>query len=223
MLKIKGVISWYLTCTQTNTRLSAARIVAATMVRFGRQWKAAGTMRPIVHTSSRIPSRHPSSPRQRAEGRDVLAYLFEHEDLHDARRSVQERGKQLQSPQQYVHQAPLGLRVSPTKSIPSPSNSGNCRSSLGPAAWWIAFGRAVHRPRKPDDSLACHSEHAAVKAPAQYRPGQLQARVRQSLHPSLTRPLWSCHLCGIVRPPAGRTLGVPLTWGGPNASLRTGC
>lgn len=46
---------------------------------------------------------HPRFPRQRAEGRDVMADLVEHEDLHDARRSVQERGEHLQDPQQYVH------------------------------------------------------------------------------------------------------------------------
>lgn len=39
---------------------------------------------------------HPSSPRQSAKGRDVLAYLVEHDDLHDARRPVQERRKNLQ-------------------------------------------------------------------------------------------------------------------------------
>ena len=41
---------------------------------------------------------HPGFSRQRAKGRDALAYLVEHEDLHDARRSVQERGEGLQYP-----------------------------------------------------------------------------------------------------------------------------
>jgi hypothetical protein len=38
---------------------------------------------------------HPAFLRQRTKGRDLLAYLVEHEDLHDARRSVQERGEDL--------------------------------------------------------------------------------------------------------------------------------
>lgn len=42
--------------------------------------------------------RHPDFPWQRAKGRDILAYLVEHEDLHDARRSVQKRGDGLQEP-----------------------------------------------------------------------------------------------------------------------------
>src|ERR1700686_4670693 len=50
---------------------------------------------------------HPSFPRQRTKGPDPLAYLVEHEDLHDARRSVQERGEDLQDPQQNVHRVPL--------------------------------------------------------------------------------------------------------------------
>src|ERR1700733_2301058 len=54
-LKIMGVISRYLTCTQTNTRLSTAKTVAARMVSGGCQWKASGTMSPTVHASSRMP------------------------------------------------------------------------------------------------------------------------------------------------------------------------
>ena len=49
---------------------------------------------------------HPGFPRQRTKGRDVRAHLVEHEDLHDARRSVQERGEDLQDPQQDVHRVP---------------------------------------------------------------------------------------------------------------------
>ena len=81
-----------------NTRLSTAKTVAARIVSGGCQWNAAGTMSPTVHTSSRIPRGHPGFPRQSAKGREVLAYLVEHEDLHDARRSVQERREDLQGP-----------------------------------------------------------------------------------------------------------------------------
>jgi hypothetical protein len=49
----------------------------------------------------------PGFPRQRTKGRDPLAYLVEHEDLHDARRSVEDRGEHLQDPQQNVHRVPL--------------------------------------------------------------------------------------------------------------------
>jgi len=52
-LKTMGVISPYLACTQTNTRLSIDRTVAATTVSAGCQWKAAGTISPTVQTSSR--------------------------------------------------------------------------------------------------------------------------------------------------------------------------
>ena len=38
---IKGAISRYLTCTQTNTTLSSAKTVAAKTVSCDRQWKAA--------------------------------------------------------------------------------------------------------------------------------------------------------------------------------------
>ncbi len=78
-------VSPYLTCTQMNTRLSIARTVAATTVSVGCQWKAAGTISPTVQTSSRMP-------------RDIRADLVEHEDFHDARRSVCERGKALKEP-----------------------------------------------------------------------------------------------------------------------------
>ncbi len=40
----------------------------------------------------------PGFPRQRTKGPDSLAYLVEHENLHDARRSVEERGEDLQDP-----------------------------------------------------------------------------------------------------------------------------
>ena len=49
---------------------------------------------------------HPSFPRQRTEGLDILAYLVEREDLHDTRGCVEERGEDLQDPQQDVHRAP---------------------------------------------------------------------------------------------------------------------
>jgi len=45
----------------------------------------------------------PGFTGQRTKGRDPLACLVEHEDLHDARRSVQERGEDLQNPQKHVH------------------------------------------------------------------------------------------------------------------------
>ena len=51
-LMMMGVISRYLACTQMNTRLSIARTVAATTVSAGCQWRAAGTISPIVQTSS---------------------------------------------------------------------------------------------------------------------------------------------------------------------------
>jgi len=38
-----------------------------------------------------------------AVGADVLAYLVEHKNLHDARRSEQERGEDMQYMQQDVH------------------------------------------------------------------------------------------------------------------------
>src|ERR1700677_4551709 len=55
-LKIMGATSRYLTCTQTNTRLSTPRTVAARIVSGGCQWNAAGTMSPTVHTSSTMPT-----------------------------------------------------------------------------------------------------------------------------------------------------------------------
>jgi hypothetical protein len=61
---------------------------------------------------------HPGFPRQRTKGRDLLAYLVEHEDLHDARRSVQERGEDLQDPQQHVHRVPPpGFRVGGRRAV----------------------------------------------------------------------------------------------------------
>src|SRR6202041_832924 len=71
----------------------------------------------------------PGLPRQRAKGRDVVAYLVEHEDLHDARRSVHERGEDLQDPQQYVHVLLLvtyrKLRMSASRLQKSKSQSGD--------------------------------------------------------------------------------------------------
>ena len=49
-------ISPYFACTQTNTMLTIASTVAATTVSAGCQWKAAGTISPIVQLSSRMPS-----------------------------------------------------------------------------------------------------------------------------------------------------------------------
>src|ERR1022692_2698956 len=113
-LKMMAVISPYLACTHTNTRLSIVRTVAATTVSAGCQWRAAehealdrqdrgGHHRerrmPVEGGGDDQPDRadefedaegHPGFPRQRTKGRDPLAYLVEHEDLHDARRSVQE-------------------------------------------------------------------------------------------------------------------------------------
>ena len=61
---------------------------------------------------------HPGFPRQRTKGRYPLAYLVEHEDLLDARRSVQERGEDLQDPQQDVHRVhPPGFRVRARRAI----------------------------------------------------------------------------------------------------------
>jgi hypothetical protein len=45
----------------------------------------------------------PGISRQGTKGRDILAYLVEHEDLHDARRCVEKRGEDLQDPQEDVH------------------------------------------------------------------------------------------------------------------------
>src|SRR4051794_31610163 len=54
-LMMMGVISRYLACTPTNTRLSIARTAAATTVSGGCQCKASGTISPAVQTSSRMP------------------------------------------------------------------------------------------------------------------------------------------------------------------------
>ena len=109
-------VSLYLTCTQTNTRLSIARTVAATTVSAGCQWKAAGTISPTVQTSSRMPRAVQASRGNAPKDGTPFAYLVEHEDLHDARRSVQERGEDLQDPQQDVHRVPPpGLRVGISK------------------------------------------------------------------------------------------------------------
>jgi len=54
----------------------------------------------------------PGLPRHGAKGRHPLAHLVEQEDIHDARRSKQERGEDLQYPQKNVHRAPLpGFRT----------------------------------------------------------------------------------------------------------------
>src|SRR4051812_47322192 len=55
----------------------------------------------------------PGFPRQRIKGPDLLADVVEHEDLHDARRSVDERGEYLQDPQQNVHRVPPPERTAP--------------------------------------------------------------------------------------------------------------
>ena len=61
---------------------------------------------------------HPGFPRQRTKGPNPLAYLVEHEDLHDARRSVEERGEDLQDPQQNVHRVlPLNFRVGARRAV----------------------------------------------------------------------------------------------------------
>src|SRR6202030_3350045 len=61
---------------------------------------------------------HPGFARQRTKGLDLRAYLVEHEDLHGARRSVQERGEDLQDPQQDVHRVPPpGFRVGARRAV----------------------------------------------------------------------------------------------------------
>jgi hypothetical protein len=55
LFKMMGVVSRYFTCTQTNKRLSTAKIAAARTISCGCQWRAAGTMSPTAHASSRIP------------------------------------------------------------------------------------------------------------------------------------------------------------------------
>jgi len=80
--------------------------VAATTVSAGCQSKAAGTNQPDRAEQFEDAEGHPGFPWQRTKGRDLLAYLVEHEDLHDARRSVQERCEDLQDPQQDVHRVP---------------------------------------------------------------------------------------------------------------------
>src|SRR5580704_9294295 len=85
-LMMMGVVSRYATCTQMNTRLSSA-----------------GNDEPDRAYELQQPQGHPGAPRQRAEGTHIMAYLIKHEDLHDAGRSVQERGDDLQDPQQDVH------------------------------------------------------------------------------------------------------------------------
>src|SRR5205085_1127721 len=46
---------------------------------------------------------HPGSSGQRTKGWHVLAYLFEHEHLHDARSCVKKCGEDLQDPQHHIH------------------------------------------------------------------------------------------------------------------------
>jgi len=61
---------------------------------------------------------HPGFPRQRTKGLDIRAYLVEHEDLHDARRAIHERGEDLQDPQQDVHRVPpFGFRVGGRRAV----------------------------------------------------------------------------------------------------------
>ena len=105
-LMTMGGISRYLTCTQMNTRLSIARTAAATTVSVGCQWQGGGDDQPDRADEFEDAEGHPGLPRQRTKGRDVPAHLVEQEDLHDARRSVQERGEDLQDPQQDVHRRP---------------------------------------------------------------------------------------------------------------------
>ena len=47
--------------------------------------------------------RQPSSAWQSAKGPDVGAYFLEEEDFHDAGCSVEQRGEDLQDPQEDVH------------------------------------------------------------------------------------------------------------------------
>jgi hypothetical protein len=66
------------------------------------------------------PEGPPDPPRQRVEGPDILAYLVEHEDLHDSRRAVKERGDDLQDPQQHVHRVPPfgSVTLARTRDVP---------------------------------------------------------------------------------------------------------
>src|ERR1035438_2910081 len=69
----------------------------------------------VMHEPTRVRGcRGPSTgfPRQRTKGQGLLAYLAEHEDLHDVRRSVQERDEDLQYPQQDVIVCPLPVSAS---------------------------------------------------------------------------------------------------------------
>src|SRR5580658_6838834 len=83
----------------------------------------------------------PGFPRQGAKGRDVLAYLVEHEDLHDARRSVQERGEDLQDPQQDVHRVPL------EHDCPSPAVANGGGSVSAPRGQALST-RSFAKPRR---------------------------------------------------------------------------
>src|SRR5258708_16914793 len=75
--------------------------------------------------------KHPGFARQRTKGLDVRADLVEHEDLHGARRSVEERGKDLQDPQQDVHRVPPpGFRIGITRDRLSPSQFWKRSNSL---------------------------------------------------------------------------------------------
>src|SRR5580692_9198993 len=100
-LKRMAVISPYLACTQMNTRLSIVRTAAATTVSAGCQWRAAGTTSPTVQTSSRMP--RAVTPSLTLSNRKTFM-------TSDA--DVQERGENLQDPQQDVHRVPLpGFRL----------------------------------------------------------------------------------------------------------------
>ena len=96
-LKMMAGTSPYLACTQTNTRLSIVRTVAATTVSAGCQ-EGVWDNQPDRTDELEDAEGRPGFPRQRTKGRDILAYLVEHEDLHDARRSVEEHGEDLQDP-----------------------------------------------------------------------------------------------------------------------------
>jgi len=110
-----GPVSRDLACTPMNTRLSIARTAAATTVSLASQpppSEGGGDDQPDHANEFEDAQGRPRLPRQRIKGPGVLADRVEHEDLHDAGRSVQERGEHLQDPQQNVHRVlPFGFRV----------------------------------------------------------------------------------------------------------------
>ncbi len=92
------VISRYLACTQTNTRLSIDRDRGGHHRERRMPVEGGGDDQPDRADEFEDAEGHPGFPRQRTKGRDILAYLVEHEDLHDARCCVQEYGEGLQDP-----------------------------------------------------------------------------------------------------------------------------